>query len=428
MFTIKEFFKHEVKPALGCTDPGVVALAVAGAKNEVADEEILSIKVELSTSIYKNGMFVSVPGTMGIKGNEIAAALGATKENPRLDLEVLKGCTGEEIEKAKQLLEEGRVKIICLPERSGVFAHAFIKTASHETEAIVSGDHCITEVRRDGTRLFSRASEKEESETSFFSNRHIVFSEIFDLIESMDEDDIEFALQGVEMNMEAAKYGVNNHSIPGANLSSILIKKDCCKCTPEDPVYLIRTLCTAASGARMVGAPVSVMSSGGSGNQGIVATIPVAVAGEKLEKNRVEIAKAITISYILSSYIKSKLGKLSPICGCPISAGPGAAAGITYLLGGKPEHMIGAMKFVIASTAGAICDGAKESCALKAGVAGQEAYIAAILSLENEVLESCQGLVDRSFDKTIDNLSMISNVGMKDMDNTIIKILESRTE
>lgn len=428
MFTIKEFFKHEVKPALGCTDPGVVALAVAGAKNEAGDEEILSIKVELSTSIYKNGMFVGVPGTRGIKGNEIAAALGAVKENPRLDLEVLKGCTDEEIEKAKQLLERELVEIICLPEKSGVFAHAYIKTPSHEIEAIVSGDHCITEVRRDGIRLFLQASEKQEGETSFFSNKHIVFSEIFDLIESMDEEDIAFALEGIEMNMKAAKYGSENHSIPGANLSSILMKNDCCTCTPEDPVYLIRTLCTAASGARMAGAPLAVMSSGGSGNQGIVATIPVAVAGEKLKKDRVEIAKAVTISHILSSYIKSKLGKLSPICGCPISAGPGAAAGITYLLGGKPEHMIGAMKFIIASTAGAICDGAKESCALKAGVAGQEAYIAAMLSIENEVLDSCQGLVDRSFDKTIDNLSMISKVGMKDMDNTIIKILESRTK
>ena len=426
MFSIKEFFSHEVKPAMGCTDPGAVALAVAGARNEL-EEEPCSVRVELSTSIYKNGMFVGIPGVKGKRGNEIAAALGTVKDQPRLDLEVLKNCTDSEIDRANLLLEEGRVRVVCLPEVRGVYVHATLTTPNHVAEAVVAGDHCITEVRKDGNRVFFQSQENGETGTSFFASKQFAFSEIFEAVEEMNDEERTFALEGVRMNRAAADYGVENRVIPGANLTSILSKRGNCRNCIEDPMYSIRTLCTAAAGTRMAGISMPIMSSGGSGNQGIVATLPVAIAGEYFGKSDLEVAKAVTVSHIVSSYIKSKLGKLSPICGCPISAGPGAAAGITYLLDGKPEQMVGAMKFVIASTAGAICDGAKESCAIKAGVAGQEAYIASILSLENEVLSTCQGLVDISFEKTIDNLARISNIGMKDMDNTIISILENRT-
>ena len=78
MFTIREFLRSEVKPALGCTEPGAVALAVARAKEEIGGSDIRSIHVVVSDSIYKNGVAVGIPGTEGLKGNAIAAALGAT--------------------------------------------------------------------------------------------------------------------------------------------------------------------------------------------------------------------------------------------------------------------------------------------------------------------------------------------------------------
>ncbi|PKL02661.1 MAG: serine dehydratase subunit alpha family protein, partial [Synergistetes bacterium HGW-Synergistetes-2] len=74
MFTVKEFLKTEVKPALGCTEPGAVALAVARAKEELpGDAE--NVVVTVSDSIYKNGVDVGIPGTKGLRGNNVAAAL-----------------------------------------------------------------------------------------------------------------------------------------------------------------------------------------------------------------------------------------------------------------------------------------------------------------------------------------------------------------
>jgi len=78
MLTLKDFLAKEVKPALGCTDPGAVALAVARACKELpAREEVASVRVTVSGSIYKNGMAVGIPGTRGARGNAMAAAMGA---------------------------------------------------------------------------------------------------------------------------------------------------------------------------------------------------------------------------------------------------------------------------------------------------------------------------------------------------------------
>ena len=79
--------RKEVKPALGCTEPIAVALAVAKSMETI--EEQLNLKalewrsdcnfnlnVKVSGNILKNGMGVGIPGT-GMVGLHIAAALGA---------------------------------------------------------------------------------------------------------------------------------------------------------------------------------------------------------------------------------------------------------------------------------------------------------------------------------------------------------------
>ena len=84
---IISLIKKEVKPALGCTEPIAVALAVAKAmeiiqeKDDSCDERWrmvcdFDIRVEVSGNILKNGMGVGIPGT-GMIGLDIAAALGA---------------------------------------------------------------------------------------------------------------------------------------------------------------------------------------------------------------------------------------------------------------------------------------------------------------------------------------------------------------
>ena len=67
--------KREVVPAIGCTEPMAVALAVAKAKETLGGMP-KQIVVSLSANMLKNAMGVGIPGT-GMVGLPIAIALGA---------------------------------------------------------------------------------------------------------------------------------------------------------------------------------------------------------------------------------------------------------------------------------------------------------------------------------------------------------------
>lgn len=107
------------------------------------------------------------------------------------------------------------------------------------------------------------------------------------------------------------------------------------------------------------------MSTTGSGNQGISASLPVVAAARKLGSDEDTMLRAETLSQLITIHIKSHIGKLSPLCGCAIAASIGSSAGIVYLLGGGINEILSAIQNMIADVSGLICDGAKSGCALK---------------------------------------------------------------
>lgn len=168
------------------------------------------------------------------------------------------------------------------------------------------------------------------------------------------------------------------------------------------------------------------MSSAGSGNHGITAILPVAVFGEYFKNTRREIARALAISHIATSFVKRRLGRMSPVCGCSIAAGAGAAAGMTSLMGGNEAQIANAMELLLANLAGMLCDGAKESCALKVSSASAEAYYAARWAMSGQRLRVSQGVFGDTVEETAENVGKISNDGMKTVDRVMIGILDQR--
>lgn len=426
MLSLKEFLAREVKPALGCTEPAAVALATARANEELPPEPIIDITVMVSDNVYKNGMAVVIPGTDGARGNAIAAALGALCGKSAYSLEVLKDCTPKDFENARKLVQEGRVRILCDPQKHGVYIEARVHRGNHWASALILDEHAnIVEVVKDDVPVFQNRARWTCQRQSFFEViEHSSYAEVIKLADQMDEEDVEYVLQGATMNLEVARSGLLQKKDDGFSFGQRLCRILQEKRTNEDLGYCIRTLCHAAADARMSGVKLPVMSSAGSGNHGITAILPVALVGEALGKKRHEIAKALILSHLSTSFVKSRLGRLSKVCGCVIAAGAGAAAGITYLLGGDIQKMQEAMRIVIANTAGMICDGAKETCSLKVGTGSFEAYLAASFAMAGSKTAVPQGILFPSLEETVENVARIEREGMQTLDKVIIDILE----
>ena len=75
MHELTQLIFHDMKPALGVTEPGAIALAVSTAKRH-APGAIQKITLRLNSGMYKNAFTCGIPGTDKV-GNEYAAALGA---------------------------------------------------------------------------------------------------------------------------------------------------------------------------------------------------------------------------------------------------------------------------------------------------------------------------------------------------------------
>ncbi len=420
MITLKQFLASEAVPALGCTEPGAVALAVARALEEVPGE-VQSVVITVSKSIYKNGASVGVPGADGLKGNAVAAALAVYYGKSAYGLEVLKDVDKDGKAKAEALLASGKIRIDADMNRQGVYVHAVVRTDKGKGECVIEGKHdSIIKVVKNGETVLDVVTGPAGPSGPSISDRiaKMSFAEALAIADTMTDEDVESLMRGVDMNLSAARYGLE-HNV-GLGMGKIIANEVRSK---DDIAQLIKAWTAGAADARMSGAMIPVMSSAGSGNHGLTAVIPVAIYAQYLNKSRKETAYAVAVSHIVTSFIKSRTGRLTPICGCTVSAGAGAAAALAWLKTGDMAKAAEAVSLILGNLSGMVCDGAKESCALKVGSGAIEAYYSAILAAERTSVDK-QGLIGSTVEQSAENLAKMSNEGFGDLDNVLCGIIE----
>ncbi len=433
MFTFQQFLYNEVKPALGCTEPAAVALAVARAVKELTHKhsqvKVEKIRLELSENVYKNGKYVGIPGTNGEKGNNLAAALGALSGKPEAALEVLANVTDDMLEEAREWVKSCKVQALCLDGITGMFIKAIVLAEEGTCSVTIKDSHTnIVKIEQDDQVIFESLEETVNDGVDIFAVMNKMhFKDLFKLLEEITLDDEAYLLKGFTMNMQVAKEGIEgqNHGLKVGLSIKKMIESGM---IADDPVNSVRLLASAASDARMSGANLPVMSSAGSGNHGLVAIIPVGYLAQTMGKSDEEMAKALAVSHLVTSFVKSRTGRLTPICGCTAAAGAGAAAGIAYLRGDDVNQIEKAVQTVLANIIGMICDGAKESCAFKVGTGAAEAVLAANMAHLGWGIERFQGVVGADIDQTINNLIGISTSGMGGMDQIILHILQQQSD
>ena len=430
---IIELIRKEVKPALGCTEPIAVALAVAKEMETVEDkcriadkgwrmERSYNIKVEVSGNILKNGMGVGIPGT-GMVGLYIAAALGAACGRSEYRLEVLHDLNEEAIAKAKVMAEDGTVAISLADTDKKLFIKAYVEYDGHCASAVIEDDHDnISETIFDGNVLTS--SRKDESgavaEQKTTLDYHLTVKEIFDFTREADYEDISFILESRTLNMALAEEGLRGtYGLKVGQAISAAANKEV---FGEDFLSYAMALTAAASDARMAGCTLAAMSNSGSGNQGITVTMPVIAYSIKYGTSDEKLARALVLSHLIAIHIKGYLGKLSALCGCVI-ASTGSSCGLVYLRGGDYDQICSAIKNMIGNITGMVCDGAKVGCAMKVASGVSCALQSAVLAREGTCISEHDGIIEKDIEKTIMNLGRIGSVGMQNTDNMILDIM-----
>jgi L-cysteine desulfidase len=178
----------------------------------------------------------------------------------------------------------------------------------------------------------------------------------------------------------------------------------------------------------MTGADYVVMSLAGSGNKGIVCSVPLALWGRLLGLPQERIDEALALACLVTSATTWHLGTLSAVCGCSNAAGIGLAAGLVALEGGGEEEVSLAVTNLVGNVAGMICDGAKIGCGLKVMTAVDAAYRAATLALNGIGIPVSDGIVGLDGRASLANLGRIANQGMVSADSEILEIMREKLE
>jgi L-cysteine desulfidase len=430
---------REVKPALGCTEPIAVALAVSKAVEIISDNcasrcpegwrltADFRIDVAVSGNILKNGMGVGIPGT-GRVGLPVAAALGAVCGDSRRNLEVLANLSEAAVNRALELVENQKVSISVADTDHLLYVKATVcangqAQASAEVNpqayAIIEDDHdrivetCFADrilMSSESAAGLSGPDEGEETPS---------VREILDFANNAPFADIAFILEDRSLNLALAREGLAGNY--GMNVGKT-IRENQQEVFGDDFLSFAMGLTAAASDARMAGSTLPAMSNSGSGNQGITASMPVIAYALKYDIDDERLARALILSNLVAIHIKHYLGKLSALCGCVV-ASTGSSCGIVYLQGGGYDAICAAIKNMAGNITGMVCDGAKVGCAMKVASGVSCAVQSAVLALRGTCIPSTDGIIDDDVEKTIRNVGVIGSAGMKHADRMIMDIM-----
>ena len=400
-----QLLKQDVTPALGCTEPVCVALCLAHAA-KVLDEEIVSIDVDVNIGIFKNGMSAGIPNFDHV-GLKYAATLGAFLKNPEKGLKLFEDMDDSIKEKVYKFKQ---VQVHVDSTQTNLYVKGTLHTKNQTSTCIIRDEHTNVVYLSKNNVVLMDQNQIENKQSNFIQKlQEMKISEIVDLVNDLDSKDIDFLYDGVLMNLELADYA-KNHNLP---LSSSFENE------------LILTL-TAAIEARLSGCPLSTMSSSGAGTKGIALILPIHIVALEQHISKEKELKALALGHLLNRYINSYIGKLSPMCTCVMASSTACSAALVYMFGGSKEQIGYAIKNMTGTVTGMICDGGKVGCSLKVTTGTISALLCAKTALNNAPLKDSDGIVASTPEKCIQNMAYLSNVGMKDVDTTIVEIMENR--
>lgn len=422
---ILDLLKADVVPALGCTEPVCVALCAATAAAVLAGD-LLRAEVQVNPGIYKNGMSAGIPNCSAVGLNH-AAAIGACLKNPEKTLQLLEDLTPEKLAQATRLVKEGAVHVGIAGEEKSLYVRCELHTAQETAVCIIRDAHTnVVHLEKNGQVLHRAGSARSGSGGSdvVAQLQEMKISRIRELVDSCTEEELAFLMDGVKMNETLAAYSESTPT--GVGIADSLRKTMGSSPFAADLLNSILLKVSSAAESRLDGCPLPTMSSSGAGTKGLVVILPISETAKALGSSRLATLRALALGHLLNRYINAHIGKLAPMCSCVMSSSTAASAAMAYLMGGNDQQIGWAIRNMSGTVTGMICDGGKVGCALKVASGSASAYLCAVTAVNNAALRVTDGICAETPEDCIRNMALLGKHGMVQMDNEILKIMESK--
>lgn len=409
--------QDQIRPAVGCTEPAAAAYASALATRALGCP-VEKLTVTVSRNILKNAMGVGIPGT-NMVGLPIAVALGSLCGDADAALAVLHNVKGDDVARARVLVDEHRVNVLLGDTEQKLYIDVVALGEGHTGRAVIEGSHTnVSRVEKDGQVISGSGAAQDAQQAA--ASVEISLKEIDEFIRTVDAKELTFLHECINMNLTIATEGISNAY--GMSLGRSMKEKMDAQGFTSEEGWATAVTCAAAD-ARMGGCVLPVMSSCGSGNQGLTATLPIIAVCRKREVSEEVLLKCLAYSLLVTIHVKAHLGKLSALCACSVGASIGTACALTYLDGGNFAAICHCIDNVVADVAGVICDGAKAGCSLKIATGVASAFRGSMLALKDRNATALDGIVGPDAEASIDNLANLCNAGMTITDRVILDIL-----
>ncbi len=413
-----QILREELVPAMGCTEPIAIAYGAAKAR-EVLGHLPERMLVEASGNIIKNVKSVVVPNTGGLKGISAAAAAGAVAGDPGKILEVISTVTEGQKAEIRDYLDRCEIRVKPAPG-DVVFDVILTLWAGEDSVRLRIMDYHtnIVLIEKNGVPLLQcgAVTPAGEAANGLTDRSCLSVDAIVDFADTVDLEDVAAPVERqLEYNCAIAREGMTRDW--GANIGKVLREY-----YGEDVKVRARYMAAAGSDARMSGCEMPVIIVSGSGNQGITASVPVAVYAQELKVSHEKLLRAVVLSDLLAIHMKTGIGRLSAYCGA-VSAGCAAGAAISYLYGGGRREVGHTLVNALATISGMICDGAKPSCAAKIAAAVDAGILGWHMFRSGQQFRGGEGIVTKGVEETIANIGRLGRLGMRETDREIIRIM-----
>nr|WP_296965762.1 L-serine ammonia-lyase, iron-sulfur-dependent, subunit alpha [uncultured Mediterraneibacter sp.] len=426
MHELSQMIKDDMKPALGVTEPGAIAFAVAKARS-FTKGDIKKVNVAMNSGMYKNAFTCGIPNSNEV-GNVFAAALGVVAGNADKGLESLADVTPEDNVKAQKMIDQGKITVELSGITSRIFIEATVETEEDKAIVTIRDSHTnITKIIVNDKVELETEDEKKTEEDGGEEESHSIhkytLQQLYDYVKTVDIEEIRFINEAYKVNLELFHEGLEN---PRTTFARQLLAINNGKEVSDDEQKTASLMCNAAIEARVIGLDKPAMSITGSGAHGIIATMPLYAAYKVNGYTEEQLLRATALSYLVCMYIKEYSGRLSAFCGCAIAAGSGMACALVYLRGGTVEMMAHTLNNMASSITGMICDGGNQGCTMKGVAAVDAAYKSVEFAMNGIYISEVHGINGNTPEETMRNMGLIASPGMVGTEKTIVEIFEDK--